>query len=81
MHEQEARAFEVLSKHRRALDLVAEALLERETIDGSEVARIVHESLDEGQSDAVRSDDAPGVDITSDEVVPAEDASAGAEIN
>jgi cell division protease FtsH len=81
LHEQEARAFEVLSKHRRALDLVAEALLERETIDGSEVARIVHESLDEGQSDAVRSDDAPGVDITSDEVVPAEDASAGAEIN
>ena len=35
-------------EHRRALDLVAEALLERETIDGGEVARIVHESL--GQS-------------------------------
>ena len=80
LHEQEARAFEVLSKHRRALDLVAEALLERETIDGSEVARIVHESLDEGQSDTVPSDDAPGVDITSDEVVAAEDASAGADV-
>jgi cell division protease FtsH len=52
LHEQEARAFEVLSKHRRALDLVAEALLERETIDGGEVARIVHESLGEGPSDA-----------------------------
>jgi cell division protease FtsH len=52
LHEQEARAFEVLTKHRRALDLVAEALLERETIDGSEVARIVHESLGEGPSDA-----------------------------
>ena len=35
LHEQEARAFEVLSKHRRALDLVAEALLERETIDAA----------------------------------------------
>ena len=53
LHEQEARAYEVLSKHRRALDLVAEALLERETIDGGEVARIVHESLGEGPSDAV----------------------------
>ena len=52
LHEQEARAFEVLSKHRRALDLVAEALLERETIDGGEVARIVHESLGEGPSDS-----------------------------
>jgi cell division protease FtsH len=70
LHEQEARAFEVLSKHRRALDLVAEALLERETIDGSEVARIVHESLDDGPSDA-----AP-----SEEVVPAEDAPAGADV-
>ncbi|MEO8267837.1 MAG: ATP-dependent zinc metalloprotease FtsH [Ilumatobacteraceae bacterium] len=68
LHEQEARAFEVLSKHRRALDLVAEALLERETIDGGEVARIVHESLGEGPSDGkprqpgdatVGADDAP----------------------
>ena len=64
LHEQEARAYEVLSKHRRALDLVAEALLERETIDGGEVARIVHESLGEGLNDAVpAADDAPaGVD-------------------
>jgi cell division protease FtsH len=53
LHEQEARALEVLTKHRRALDLVAEALLERETIDGGEVARIVHESLGEGPSDEV----------------------------
>jgi cell division protease FtsH len=65
LHEQEARAYEVLTKHRRALDLVAEALLERETIDGGEVARIVHESLGDGSSDAVvGADDAPaGVDI------------------
>jgi cell division protease FtsH len=64
LHEQEARAYEVLSKHRRALDLVAEALLERETIDGSEVARIVHESLGEGPSDVVPAEATPAaVDI------------------
>ena len=37
--EQEERAHELLLKHRGGLDLVAEALLEKETIDGSEVAR------------------------------------------
>jgi cell division protease FtsH len=68
LHEQEARAYEVLTKHRRALDLVAEALLERETIDGGEVARIVHESLGGDIADAVpvaaTADDAPaGVEI------------------
>ena len=62
LHEQEARAYEVLSKHRRALDLVAEALLERETIDGGEVARIVHESLGEGPGDDV--DDIPEKDLS-----------------
>jgi cell division protease FtsH len=69
LHEQEARAHEILGKHRRALDLVAEALLERETIDGSEVARIVHESLGEGPSDEiidkpVDDPDRPIIDIT-----------------
>ena len=64
LHEQEARAFEVLSKHRRALDLVAEALLERETIDGGEVARIVHESLGEGPSDSTTTKEPGGSDVT-----------------
>ena len=64
LHEQEARAFEVLSKHRRALDLVAEALLERETIDGGEVARIVHESLGEGPSDSTTTKEPSGSDVT-----------------
>jgi cell division protease FtsH len=48
LHEQETRAYQLLTKHRKALELVAEALLERETIEGSEVARIVHENLAEG---------------------------------
>ena len=66
LQEQETRAHEVLSKHRKALDLVAEALLERETIDGGEVARIVHESL--GGSPGDRLDEKP---------VTAADAPAG----
>jgi len=68
LHEQEARAYEILAKHRRALDVVAEALLERETIDGSEVAQIVHESLGEGATDEVIDKpvdpDRPILDIT-----------------
>jgi cell division protease FtsH len=61
LHDQETRAFEVLSKHRRALELVAEALLERETIDGGEVARIVHESL--GQAPTASEDVPAAVDV------------------
>ena len=45
LHHQERRAHELLTKHRTALDNVSETLLEKETIDGAEVARIVHESL------------------------------------
>src|SRR3954469_899302 len=68
LHEQEARAHEILGKHRKALERVAEALLERETIDGSEVARIVHESLGDGVSDFADKPidgSTPVVDITS----------------
>jgi cell division protease FtsH len=37
---EERRAAELLSHHRTALDAVAAALLERETIDGAEVSRL-----------------------------------------
>ncbi len=47
LHEQEARATEVLLKYRPALELVAAALLERETIDCAEVALLVQASLDD----------------------------------
>ena len=47
LREQEARAIELLTKHRRGLDLVAEALLEEETIDGDQVARLVQRGLGE----------------------------------
>jgi cell division protease FtsH len=47
LHQQETRAHELLLKHRAALDAVAEALLDRETIDGAEVAQLVQASLGE----------------------------------
>jgi cell division protease FtsH len=43
--EQEQRAHTLLMKHRPALDLVADALLDKETIDGQEVAALVQASL------------------------------------
>jgi cell division protease FtsH len=45
LHEQEQRAKDLLIKHRTGLDLVAEALLEKETIDGAEVARLLQTAM------------------------------------
>jgi len=47
LREQEDRARETLSRHRPGLDAVAEALLEKETIDGAEVGRLVTATIDE----------------------------------
>jgi len=41
LREQEERAAKVLAEHRAGLDAVAAALLEKETIDGAEVGRLV----------------------------------------
>ncbi|MCE2735459.1 MAG: ATP-dependent zinc metalloprotease FtsH [Ilumatobacteraceae bacterium] len=46
LHEQEQRAHELLVKHRKGLELVAEKLLEDETIDGATVGRLVQEALE-----------------------------------
>ena len=43
--EQEQRAHDVLTKHRKGLDLVAEALLRDETIYGPTVGKLIQESL------------------------------------
>jgi cell division protease FtsH len=51
LHEQERRAYELLEKHRKGLDLVAQALLDQETIDGALVSRLVQQGL--GQPDKV----------------------------
>ncbi|MEM9517496.1 MAG: AAA family ATPase, partial [Actinomycetota bacterium] len=45
--EQEERATDTLTRHRRGLELIAEALLEHETIDGPEVARLIQQGMAE----------------------------------
>jgi len=44
---QESRARDVLSRHRRGLELIADALLEHETIDGPEVAKLIQQGMAE----------------------------------
>jgi cell division protease FtsH len=44
LREQEARAIEVLTLHRRGLDAIAHALLEHETIDGETAAHLIDEA-------------------------------------
>ena len=46
LRDQEERAHQLLTKHRKGLDLVADALLEQETIDGPTVGRLVQQALD-----------------------------------
>jgi cell division protease FtsH len=45
LREQEERSTKILRRHRRGLDLVAAALLEKETIDGAEVTRLVDQAF------------------------------------
>jgi len=45
LREQEARAIEVLTLHRAGLEALTQALLERETIDGEEAARLIDEAF------------------------------------
>ena len=47
LREQESRARTTLEKHRRGLDLVAQSLLEHETIDGAMVSRLIQQGLGE----------------------------------
>jgi cell division protease FtsH len=46
LREQEERCRAILTENRKALDLVARALLEHETIDGSEVTRLIELARD-----------------------------------
>ncbi|NNN02635.1 MAG: ATP-dependent zinc metalloprotease FtsH [Acidimicrobiaceae bacterium] len=47
LREQESRAIEVLTLHRRGLEALTRALLEHETIDGEEAARLIDEAFGE----------------------------------
>jgi cell division protease FtsH len=44
LREQESRAIEVLTLHRRGLEALTRALIEHETIDGAEAARLIDEA-------------------------------------
>jgi cell division protease FtsH len=44
LREQESRAIEVLTLHRRGLEALTRALLDRETIDGADAARLIDEA-------------------------------------
>lgn len=46
LRQEEHRATEILTKHRAGLDLVAQALLDKETIDGALVSALVQQGLD-----------------------------------
>ncbi|MFN3254951.1 MAG: ATP-dependent zinc metalloprotease FtsH [Ilumatobacter sp.] len=50
--DQEQRAHDVLTRHRRGLELIAEALLEHETIDGPSVARLIQQGMIESGESA-----------------------------
>jgi cell division protease FtsH len=51
LHDEEQRAHDLLSKHRRGLELIADSLLEHETIDGPTVAKLIQQGLDEAGVD------------------------------
>src|SRR6476469_1168404 len=52
--DQEGRATDILTQHRRGLELIAQSLLEHETIDGREVAKLIQQGMDEsGDGDRV----------------------------
>jgi cell division protease FtsH len=53
---QEQRAHDLLMKHRKGLDLVAEALLEHETIDGPTVGQLVQQGLEVSENSESSSD-------------------------
>jgi cell division protease FtsH len=64
LRDQEQRCRELLHEHRNGLDLVARALLERETIDGSEVSRLIALGRADGRAE-------PGSEEVPDSGTPA----------
>lgn len=47
LRQQEDRARMLLATHRRGLDLIAQALLEDETVDGPQVNELIHQGMAE----------------------------------
>ena len=69
--EQEKRCRDLLTKHRQALDLVARALLEHETISGDEVDRLIGAAA--GGTDPTQGNGSSGDTAVTVEPEPAED--------
>ena len=69
--EQEKRCRDLLTKHRQALDLVARALLEHETISGDEVNRLIGAAT--GGTDPTQGNGSSGDTAVTVEPEPAED--------
>lgn len=57
LNDQEQRASEILTRHRRGLELIAESLLEHETIDGPAVANLIQQGMIESGENAPTLDD------------------------
>jgi hypothetical protein len=72
LREQESRAMKMLQEHRRGLEAVAAALLEKETIDGAEVGRLVDQAYGRPVAAAHAKPQAPHVDVPDDDPMPAE---------
>ena len=53
LREQEQRAHDLLTQHRKGLELVAEKLIEEETIDGPTVGRLIQASLETSSPESV----------------------------
>jgi len=68
---QEDRCRDTLTKHRNGLDLVARALLEHETIDGSEVVRLIGVAANgHGPASATTDTEADAVTVPEDRLEP-----------
>ncbi len=76
LREQQDRCHATLTHHRHGLDLVARALLEHETISGTEVARLIAVSLSDADGAAI-SDGAPGSPAGADGAAPAVPSAEG----
>jgi cell division protease FtsH len=72
LREQEARALKLLDEHKAGLRLVAQALLERETINGDEVGELVDRAYGRPVPAAHAKPTVPRVDMAEDPPVAGE---------
>jgi hypothetical protein len=68
LREEEDRARKVLSEHRAGLEAVARALLAEETLDGSEVERLVDEAMGHKAGGPRKVTTADGTEVEAEEL-------------